>query len=83
MFNVNEFKEDCIRDLERIGIVAEVDLKKVPKTKLYRMIVISEQFSRIGYQEEQKICWRVVDKNLSSADQLHILSIDSRISNDA
>jgi stress-induced morphogen len=75
MIKITTFGDDVLKDLGRVGIVSELEFKTVPETKLFRMTVTSPNFKKLRYSERQELVWRVVAKNLSPADQLHILSI--------
>lgn len=72
---VERMKKALIDDLKAIGIDADVDIERIPTTKLFRLTVLAPKFKNLRHSERQGLVWRIAEKTLSWEEQLRISMI--------
>ena len=72
---VGQFKAALADGLKSVGIDAEIEVKPVPRTRLYRVLVLAPKFKALKPSERQNLVWRIADRALSPEDQLRISMI--------
>lgn len=74
---VKTLADALTRILTKQGLNPRVSFEAVPRTKLYRFVVVSPAFEKMPYSERQEIVWRVVQTMLPVEDQFLVGGIST------
>jgi hypothetical protein len=72
---VSRLIEALERELNSVGIAAEMSWEPVPPTKLARITVISPDFRNMKPSERQQVVWRIADQALSNEEKMRVSMI--------
>lgn len=66
-------KQSLERDLAKVGLKPKsVVVEPVEGTKLYRILVISPSFRKLGHFERQDLVWKIIENTLGRDERLHV-----------
>ncbi len=72
---LGRLESEMTQTLKINGIKAEIGIKPVPTTRLYRVYVIAPKFKNLKHTERQNLVWRIADRVLAPDEQMRISMI--------